>query len=112
MLRAGNTEEGRVIMSGTTPEYQYHLKDHLGNVRLTFTAKDEADTVKADFELANQEAEAAEFESYNPVELDLFDHTDASNVKKYVQHLHGGNNSQVALTRSFSVMPGESIKSK
>jgi hypothetical protein len=30
-------------MTGATPEYQYHLKDHLGNVRLTFTTKDEVD---------------------------------------------------------------------
>src|SRR5690606_29881488 len=34
-------EEGRVVMLDGDPEYQYHLKDHLGNVRLTFTTKPE-----------------------------------------------------------------------
>ena len=32
-----NHEEGRVVMK-TGAEYQYHLKDHLGNVRMTFTS--------------------------------------------------------------------------
>src|SRR5262249_55245959 len=31
-LKFINTEEGRVIMTGAEPEYQYHLKDHLGSV--------------------------------------------------------------------------------
>src|SRR5579864_6605264 len=30
-LKFINHEEGRVVMTGTAPEYQYHLKDHLGN---------------------------------------------------------------------------------
>src|SRR5690606_33283113 len=32
------------------PEYQYHLKDHLGNVRVTFTSKEEADEATATLE--------------------------------------------------------------
>src|SRR5262249_55015019 len=49
-LKFTNHEEGRVVMTGATPEYQYHLKDHLGNVRLTFTTKDEVDSMKATLE--------------------------------------------------------------
>jgi RHS repeat-associated protein len=30
------TPEGRVVVDGTTFEYQYFLKDHLGNTRITF----------------------------------------------------------------------------
>jgi RHS repeat-associated protein len=41
VLRTLDHEEGRVVMSGTTPEYQYHLKDHLGNVRMTVTSVNE-----------------------------------------------------------------------
>ena len=36
-----NTEEGRIMLE-STPEYQYHMKDHLGNVRLTFTTASSA----------------------------------------------------------------------
>ncbi|NJN28665.1 MAG: RHS repeat-associated core domain-containing protein, partial [Cyclobacteriaceae bacterium] len=35
------TEEGRIMLENT-PEYQYHMKDHLGNVRLTFTTASSA----------------------------------------------------------------------
>jgi RHS repeat-associated protein len=36
------TEEGRVMVNeGNTYEYQYFLKDHLGNTRVTFTENDE-----------------------------------------------------------------------
>jgi RHS repeat-associated protein len=40
-LQTLDHEEGRVVMSGVTPEYQYHLKDHLGNVRMTVTSENE-----------------------------------------------------------------------
>jgi YD repeat-containing protein len=36
-----NHHEGCIVMAGSAPEYQYHLKDHLGNVRVMFTSKDE-----------------------------------------------------------------------
>ena len=34
-----NHDEGRVVTKNDDKEYQYHLKDHLGNVRLTFTTQ-------------------------------------------------------------------------
>ena len=52
-------------MKGTTaPEYQFHLKDHLGNVRLTLTTQIATNTYTAGFETANQTAEAANFTNY------------------------------------------------
>ncbi|WP_040497749.1 hypothetical protein, partial [Fulvivirga imtechensis] len=56
---SGNTElqlihhdEGRIVEDKTTGdfEYQYHLKDHLGNTRLTFTTKPKTLTFPATFE--------------------------------------------------------------
>jgi RHS repeat-associated protein len=92
-----------------TPEYQYNLKDHLGNVRLTFTTKEETETFFTDLEAANASSDQAEFGKYNPTAFDLFDHTDAGTVYTYAQLLNGGNNSQIGLTKSFSVMPGDKI---
>ena len=58
-------EEGRVVMTGSAPEYQYHLKDHLGNVRLTFTTKDEVDESLATMETANEDDENSKFLFYD-----------------------------------------------
>src|SRR5262245_47818866 len=54
-------EEGRVVMTGASPEYQYHLKDHLGNVRLTFTTLPSSDQATATLEDANLTAETGKF---------------------------------------------------
>jgi len=42
-------------------EYQYHLKDHLGNTRVTFTTKDNVDTYLATMEEAYRAYETATF---------------------------------------------------
>lgn len=47
VLQFVNHEECHIVMTGSTPEYQYHLKDHLGNVRTTFTTKDETEAPTA-----------------------------------------------------------------
>jgi RHS repeat-associated protein len=111
-LKFINHEEGRVVMTGTEPEYQYHLKDHLGNVRLTFTTKDKVETFTATSETATQPAEENVFNNYNPIDRDLFDHTDSLTAYTYAQLLHGGHNSQIALAKSISVMPGDTIKAE
>lgn len=41
--------------------YQYHLKDHLGNVRVTFTIKDEIEQTLATLETTNEHEERANF---------------------------------------------------
>jgi hypothetical protein len=79
-LKFINHEEGRVVMTGATPEYQYHLKDHWGNVRLTFTAKVEVESPVATMETANESSERKDFLYYNEavkVNFELFDHTNA-----------------------------------
>ena len=35
-LKQVNTSEGRVTYSGGAFTYEYHIKDHLGNVRVAF----------------------------------------------------------------------------
>ncbi|MDH5379949.1 MAG: hypothetical protein OEW75_03805, partial [Cyclobacteriaceae bacterium] len=62
-LQLINHEEGRVVKDELGAwEYQYHLKDHLGNVRVTFTTKG-PETVEymATMEFENAVKEEAEF---------------------------------------------------
>jgi RHS repeat-associated protein len=106
----------------TTPEYQYNLKDHLGNVRLTFTTKQETDGATATLERANAPNETSKFMRYDNARLVtyyLFDHTNGSapsTTPGTAQRLRGkqessysGNNETYGLARSLSVMPGDVI---
>jgi RHS repeat-associated protein len=106
----------------TTPEYQYNLKDHLGNVRLTFTTKQETDAATATLEAANTAAEKSKFLRYDNarrVSYYLFDRTNGSapsTTPGTAQRLRGkaevsnvGDNEKYGLARSLSVMPGDVI---
>ncbi len=95
-----------------SPEYQYMLKDHLGNVRVTFTTKETEDLFTATLEDNTQSVEQNQFNHYTRVTNDLYDHTDAGIAYDKVQLLNGGNNSQVGLTKSLSVMPGDIINAE
>lgn len=76
-----NTGEGRVIPSkekNEVPEYQYHLKDHLGNVRMTFTTKEQTETAIATLEPSHVNEDRANFLYYDEaikVKNAWFDHT-------------------------------------
>jgi RHS repeat-associated protein len=100
-----------VQLETETPEYQYHLKDHLGNTRLTFTSKEEVDDNTATYEAANQSAERAEFLRYDNakrVNATLFDRTNGASTG-YAQRLNGTTNERYGLAKSIMVMPGDVI---
>jgi len=100
-------DEGRVIMTKADPEYQYHLKDHLGNVRLTFTTKDEVEESTANFETVT-----ANFLYYNEavkINSTIFDHTNGPS-SHYSTRLNGTTNERYGLAKSLSVMPGDTVK--
>lgn len=99
-------------LTTVTPEYQYHLKDHLGNVRVTFTSKEETDIYTATLENNTQATEQATFRNYSRVTADIYDHTDAGTTYDKAQLLNGGNNSQVGLTKSLAVMPGDTVSAE
>jgi RHS repeat-associated protein len=93
----------------SAPEYQYDLKDHLGNVRVTFTTKTTNGQFTAGFETASQATEASIFENYPA----------GAQINTQPEHAHTGNNShwmnggyagQVGVAKSMAVMPGDQVK--
>jgi len=96
--------EGRVMTDG---EYQYYLKDHLGNIRVTFTTKALTSTsVSANFETPTN----ANFLNHTFISTyDLVDHTDAGQTYSKVQWLTGVGNGRVGLAKTYDVMPGDEI---
>lgn len=105
-LKIINHTEGRILPDGANWEYQYHLKDHLGNVRVTFTTKQQTPISVS----TNFESEAnTEFDNYFRTGFDLVDHTDAGDTYTYVQWLNGGENGRVGVAKAMAVMPGDKV---
>jgi RHS repeat-associated protein len=103
-------EEGRVNMCGTLPVYEYVLRDLLGNTRVTFTTRHTSETFTANLENYRKNLEESIFNNYSSIANNLFDHTDAGTIYDRAQILNGGYNGQVGLAKSFSVVPGDTIR--
>ena len=98
----------------SVPEYQYTLRDHLGNVRLTFTTEDDVEVVDATCESGNKATEQGEFLRYEEarrVYSSIFDHTKGSSPG-YAERLSGSANEIYGLAKSLSVMPGDVINAE
>lgn len=100
----------------TPKEYQYHLKDHLGNTRVTFTTAPKT----IDFTL-NYESDAglpddiAMFENVEPSSIianDLMDHTDAGTTYTNSQLLNGASGSIVGSVLTIPVGKGDQINAE
>jgi RHS repeat-associated protein len=105
-------EEGRIIPEADGSfTYDYNLKDHLGNVRLTFTTKDEVEETTATLETANiaeEQSQYLRYENARLVQSTLFDRTNGASPG-YAQRLRGSGNEIYGLARSLSVMPGDTV---
>jgi hypothetical protein len=127
-LKFVNHSEGRIIPAATrtaASEYQYNLKDHLGNVRLTFTTKDETETTVATLEPSHENEDRAKYLYYDEavkVKHYWFDHTNniadvpervctgLGTVDGYATRLTGGStDARFGLAQSISVMPGDVV---
>ncbi|MEI9922009.1 MAG: RHS repeat-associated core domain-containing protein [Bacteroidota bacterium] len=106
-----------VQVSTSLPEYQYNLKDHLGNVRVTFGTKKQQDPWRATYETDSADRDNANFLRYNlakRVKSFLFDHTKDHQTDSigYAQRLNGSTNEKIGLAKSIAVMPGDVIKAE
>ncbi len=109
-LQAIQMGEGRVLPDGAGWEYQYHLKDHLGNVHVTFTSKTQtANTVTAGFETANQTTEATKFKNY-PSASHINVVASNANSGSNSLYLNGAASGQVGVAKDYSVMPGDVVQ--
>jgi len=117
-LREIQYEEGRAVPvvggnSSSAMEYQYHIKDHLGNVRTTLTSRRDVDNSTATFETASMALEHNRFLRYDDakrINSVWFDHTRSGGDAHYSQRLNGTANEIYGLAKSLSVMPGDTIK--
>ncbi len=104
------------VASALPTEYQYHLKDHLGNVRTTFTTKDEIEAPKATLETATATTERGQFLNYDnarKIYSHIFDRTNGTAptvTPGYSQRLSGSATEKIGLARSLSVMPGDKLQ--
>jgi RHS repeat-associated protein len=110
-LKFVNTEEGRAMMVGSVPAYEYFMKDHLGNTRVSFKSITETTEYKATLEDNTYTSEYNTFRNYptggSLSSLNMFDHTDIGTVYNKSQLLNGAPNYQVGLAKSFDVMAGD-----
>ncbi|GAA5040215.1 hypothetical protein GCM10011506_40440 [Marivirga lumbricoides] len=101
------TAEGRVVPKAVDGqakmEYQYHLKDHLGNVRTTFAVRD--DDYPTDFETSSNPY----FDNYDQV-TKLTSALKRSGSSSH--RLAGGSNETVGLMKSLYVSKGDKVKAE
>ena len=64
-------EEGRVVIQNEELSYEYHLRDHLGNNRVTFSTVNESYTIVATMEDANATNEEAYFENVSETRVSM-----------------------------------------
>ena len=101
------TAEGRVVPKNVDGvdknEYQYHLKDHLGNVRSTFAVRDD------DYATGFETATNPYFDNYDEITI-------LSNPLKksgtYAHRLTGGGTNIVGLMKKLYVSKGDRIRAE
>ena len=101
-----NKIEFTKLVDGYTPEYQYYLKDHLGNTRITFTAKDNVDNYPVTMESENYNAET-EYSDFPFETLDVYsaaNHTPGGNEAQRLDH-----NYPVGASIMLPVEPGDKV---
>lgn len=100
-----------IKVNAVDPEYQYAIKDHLGNTRVTFTTRTTSQTSLATLETSRQVSEESDFIHYDEtkrVNHALWDHTHSDSTH-YAMRLTGSEDSEHNLAKTLSVMPGDVV---
>jgi RHS repeat-associated protein len=109
-------EEGRVVHSQPGAPlspwiYQYHLEDHLGSIRCSFTTDIQEETFAAGLEDLNAAEEANRFgNSYTTAvryPAEMYNHTPGGT--KSLRLSAASQNEVIGLAKSLNVMPGDRI---
>ncbi|MEQ8574016.1 MAG: RHS repeat-associated core domain-containing protein, partial [Fulvivirga sp.] len=92
-------EEGRIIPDPINGyEYQYHLKDHLGNTRVTFTTK--PNTVEFNLNYEEDPNNPDDFDSSVPEENRLFKKVQVAAIKDFNRTSGSGGYDKAQVLRS------------
>tara|TARA_R110002012_G_scaffold16968_1_gene64656 strand:- start:74192 stop:75886 length:1695 start_codon:yes stop_codon:yes gene_type:complete len=101
------TAEGRVVpknVDGVAKnEYQYHLKDHLGNVRTTFAVRDD------DYATGFETLENPYFDNYDDITILPNQYKRSGN---YSHRLTGGGTDIVGLMKTLYVSKGDKVSAE
>ena len=95
-------------------EYQYFLRDHQQNVRVTFTADPKTDAAQATLETVASAAERTRFLRFDHarrVNSALLDRTNGKTTGMAAR-LNGSSNERYGLAMSLSVMPGDVVSAE
>jgi RHS repeat-associated protein len=96
-----------IKLEASSAEYQYNLKDHLGNVRITFTTKQDVETPIATFEDAV--ADAKVFQNVNTSTMYWVSKTAANNTSSGQYVLRMNNTYTTGPSKTLKVFPGDVV---
>jgi RHS repeat-associated protein len=78
-LKFVSTGEGRIVKNGSTWDYEYFHKDHLGNTRVVYGYQKQVDEYKATMESALSTSEESTFKNVSQTRsISTFNHTPSS----------------------------------
>lgn len=116
-LRFINHEEGRVLPDTSSTaqhpwEYQYHLKDHLGNVRVTFSEKTTTEeflaTMEKDPSSIDTQENAMFLNMVSSKKVAFYNHTPDAQTG-YSYRLSASSTELIGPAKSFEVNPGDVV---
>ena len=104
-------EEGRIVPDATNGgwDYEYYLKDHLGNTRVVFTTDLKTHDFTLNYEGLGNDDDGLFLDSAR-ISNDIFDHTDqAGNTYTHAQRLTGADGQRIGSVIALPVGMGDTI---